>query len=582
MKAALILSWPIGDEKAQRTVRRIRERLVADNTPVGFESDGLCVAADSDMVRRVEPDMHIVGDLFSGGGPTRDWQGTTGTSQADFRVWCATLLTRCWGSYIVLRHDGGAPIPLTVFADPIGMRDWVSWRHHGVRIVTCDADRWLGHFPPADLALDLAEIACLVAHPSEAAEARPLSGLTHLEAGAVTSIGPSGIRSDRLWTPRAFVNLHKPQGDPEALAQLVDDCVAAWSASGDKIIMELSGGFDSAMVASSLAQAGRAPLAAFSFYSDQPAGDERRFSRAIAAHLEIPNRELPLIARALDDDRLAASAIGIRPGIGSSTFFHDAPVAAEGQALGARMLFTGRGGDALFFQHPTPWVAADPWLPGQRKSKARVEDLARWCQSSIWTIARHVWTPRLMRDERAPATSPFAAVRAARRPSRWAGPLDGLSVPKRMQIGAIASDRTAFGATLGAQVMQVVHPLLSQPLIEYALGQSIMALTDGRRDRALARAAFATRLPASVVERRGKGSLGPFFGRVLALSADRLRGELLEGTLAGVGLIDRPALEAALDPDHLMQQDCYTDLLALIVIERWMRRWRERLAQRSA
>lgn len=582
MKTALILNWPTGDDEAEGTVRRIQEQLVADNIPLAFESDGLCVAADSDMVRRVAPGMHIVGDLFSGGGPARNWPRPTGTCEADFRAWCATLLTRCWGSYIALRHDGDAPTPLTVFVDPVGMREWVSWRHHGVRIVTCDADRWLGHFPPTDLALDLTEIACLVAHPAKAAEARPLSGLTHLEAGAVTSISPSGIRGDRLWTPREFVDPRAPQGDPEALAQLVDDCVAAWSASGDKIIMELSGGFDSAMVAASLAGAGRVPLAAFSFFSDQPAGDERRFSRAIAAHLNIPNRELPLITRALDDDQLAASAIGIRPGVGSTTFFHDAPVAVEGEALGASMLFTGRGGDALFFQHPTPFVAADPWLPSQRKSKARIEDLARWCQSSVWTIARHIWTPGLIGNERPAAASPFAAMPSARRPSHWAGPLDGLSVPKRMQIGAIASDRIAFGPSHSAQAMQVVHPLLSQPLIEYALGQSVMALTDGRRDRALAREAFATRLPASIVERRGKGSLGPFFGRVLALSADRLRGEMLEGALAQAGLIGRPALEAALDPDHLMQQDCYTDLLALIVIERWMRRWRDRLAQRPA
>ncbi len=582
MKNVIILSWAVADNDAQETLRRIRARLDADHLALAIESDGLWIGADSDLVRRVAPDMHIVGNLFSGGGPARDWPRPTGTTEEDFRAWCATVLTRCWGSYILLHHESDAPTPLTIFADPVGMRDWVSWRHHGVRIVTCDPDYWLRHFPSAELALDLAEIACLVAHPAEAAEAQPLGGITHLQRGAVTRIGPAGIRSERLWTPREFSSPRMPQGDPEALAQLVDDCVAAWSASGDSIIMELSGGFDSAMVAASLAQAGRVPLAAFSFFSDQPAGDERRFSRAIAARLGIPNRELPLITRALDDDQLAASAIGIRPGIGSTTFFHDIPVAAEGEALGARMLLTGRGGDALFFQHPTPFVAADPWLPSQRKSKARIEALARWCRCSVWTIARHIWMPEMIRDEGDAAASPFAAKPSARRPSRWAGPLEGLSRAKRMQIGAIASDRMAFGPSHGAKAMQVVHPLLSQPLIEYALGQSVMALTDGRRDRALAREAFATRLPASVVERRGKGSLGPFFGRVLALSADRLRGELLEGALAEAGLIDRPALEAALDPGHLMQQDCYTDLLALIVIERWMRRWQERLAQRPA
>ena len=81
MKTALILNWPTGDDEAEGTVRRIRERLVADNIPVAVESDGLCVAADSDMVRRVAPNTHSVGDLFSGGGPARDWPQPTGTSE---------------------------------------------------------------------------------------------------------------------------------------------------------------------------------------------------------------------------------------------------------------------------------------------------------------------------------------------------------------------------------------------------------------------------------------------------------------------------------------------------------------------
>lgn len=165
------------------------------------------------------------------------------------------------------------------------------------------------------------------------------------------------------------------------------------------------------------------------------------------------------------------------------------------------------------------------------------------------------------------------------RPSTWAGSLEGVSQAKRMQIEAIAGDRNAFGPSRCAQVMRVIHPLLSQPIVEHALGQSLMALTEGRRDRAMARAAFANRLPAALIERRGKGSLSYFFGQTLARSVPILRTRLLEGALAQAGLVDRTQFEHVLDPDQLVQSSCYGEIIRLLIVERWMRGWQERLQQ---
>ncbi len=125
--------------------------------------------------------------------------------------------------------------------------------------------------------------------------------------------------------------------------------------------------------------------------------------------------------------------------------------------------------------------------------------------------------------------------------------------------------------------MTVVHPLLSQPLIEQVLAIDIFRLTEGRRDRALARRAVARLLPDVVTQRAGKGALTHFFGRSLAASAPFLQAYLLDGELTAHGVLDRTRLEPVLDRDFLMQFDCYGKILSALIMERWAREWKDRL-----
>ena len=98
-------------------------------------------------------------------------------------------------------------------------------------------------------------------------------------------------------------------------------------------------------------------------------------------------------------------------------------------------------------------------------------------------------------------------------------------------------------------------------------------LTLGGRDRGLARAVFAGRLPPQIAERRGKGELTGYYGRGVAASLSWSRPYLLDGRLAGEGLIDRPQFEALLTPEHqIWRGDAYLILTALTV-EAWVRRW---------
>ena len=576
--AFLIAAWHPEDHEARETAARIEASVMRTPNIAIMRTAGLMIAAQGARVERPSPSHFMIGDLFSGS----DQAPAPNPGQTDhrgFRDYCSRLLSTHWGSYIILRHNPHAHHFLSVFAEPIGSRECIHWRHGGVTMLGCDAEPWLGQFPPLQLDLDLEEIAHIIHYPSQAAETAPLSGITPLESGGITYFTRSGHETQRLWTPRDHCVEGDRSDDPAALAQIVDKSIAAWSSGLRRPIMELSGGLDSAIVAASLHRAGLNGIDAFTFFSDSLAGDERRFSRAVAEKLGFVPHEIAFKTAAMDPHLIDSAAIGIRPGIGSTTFFHDRPLANIGSARQADALFTGRGGDALFFQHPTPLVAQHIGPGGKRLTLEHVEALARWCQTSVWRVAMATFLPAMFRSVASGSQSRFCRYARPSRPSTWAGSLDGLSAGKRMQIEAIAGDRNAFGPSCCAQAMRVIHPLLSQPIVEYVLGQSLMTLTQGRRDRAMARAAFADRLPPSLIDRRGKGALSYFFGQTLARSTALLRERLLEGALAETGLVDRASLEQALDPANLIQSSCYGEIIRLLIVERWMRGWKEQRAQ---
>ncbi|WP_159872067.1 asparagine synthase-related protein [Novosphingobium sp. 9U] len=535
---------------------------------------GLLVAGSSQDVRRMSAKCFVIGDIFAGAARDEKCAIAAPPDRSSFTSYCRELTATRWGSYLAIWNDCDARSDVTLFRDPIGMRECVRWQHSGILFITNEPGKWLPSYPPDDFDIDLEEVRQIVAFPSAVADAEPLRGVKALEAGLLTRLAGPESSQQRLWAPRTFCSRSEsPAAAPEMLSHLVDSCVMAWRSGNDRAVVELSGGLDSAIIAASLVKAGSL-AEAFTFYSHDLPGDERRFSREIAVHLAISNTEIVLGPEALDASRLSSTVRGWRPGIGSTSLFHDAVLASHAQTIGARQLFTGRGGDAVFFQHPSVLVAAEPSPDGRAGFLKRLEPMARWCRTSVWAVACAALTRNLSALEPARASRFLASPQPRPRSLRWAGDLNGLTPAKQMQIHGIAAERNAFGPSHCSQVLDVIHPLLSQPLVEFALAQSLLVLTDGRRDRALARAAFVNRLPQGVLSRRGKGSLTGYFGQVLARSVPLLRQRLLEGRLCRAGLLNRPALELASDENYLLQFDCYAELLTLLEIEDWFEHWR--------
>jgi asparagine synthase (glutamine-hydrolysing) len=119
----------------------------------------------------------------------------------------------------------------------------------------------------------------------------------------------------------------------------------------------------------------------------------------------------------------------------------------------------------------------------------------------------------------------------------------------------------------------VVSPLLSQPIVEAALGVPTWRWCEGGIDRALVRQAFREQLPASVVQRRWKGGADGFCLAFISAHRAELRSRLLDGNLARAGLLDRDAVEAALSDAGLLRGKNYASIMELTEAEGWAQYW---------
>jgi asparagine synthase (glutamine-hydrolysing) len=588
MSRFVALRWPIENQAADAQAHRIEDvlRSAGWHCPVARPGWRLwCERRPGRwMLHRIEDDhVLVVGRMF-------DRRATEAGSVADatlpercafFGAMCARLVEASWGSYVALAADPARAERLEIFRDPTGAVECATWTSEGVRIVSSYPEAILACAPPLRFGIDWARLADVIARPAIVADQIALDGVVTVPPGTLVRFDGTQ-RSDRcLWSPVSFAQPMPSGADPSALPALVDACTGAWTSCSRVAIAELSGGLDSAMVAAGNVAHDHRPVQRwYHYHASDPRGDERRFACPVADQLGLPLETIFCPDRPIGLADVDALPVGLRLSFGSANFIHDADLASRGKAIDADMLLTGNGGDALFFQDPSPWIAADLYrlnVPLRDKT-ALLMRLAIWTETNIWSLAPIATGLRRLPFEVPDSDCAFLTPDRLQiaDPIAWLAGSDALAPAKRLQLLTLAATRSSFNPSCCAEAMSVVHPLLSQPLLERVLPIPAVTLTQARRDRAMIRTAYDGRLPALLLERHGKGLLTAHYGRRLAASTDFLRDYLLGGLLAAERVIVPDALAPLLDPDLLMRSDPYAGLLLALMAERWARGWSER------
>ncbi len=502
--------------------------------------------------------------------------GLDGLGRDSFRKAAQRLQSETWGEYVLVRR---APVSgeLAVYRDPGGALEALTWRGTGLSVCASETPAWLDPALPPDLALDWTGIAAMATNPTLQTAGCALNGIHALTPGEVWA----GGRAHQLWRPADFIAVRPPRSrsSPAVLAEVVGDAVGRLAEG--RVLLEVSGGLDSAIVAGCLP--GGQLAAAVNYFVRDRQGDERVFARAVAARAGTPLIEVEKPETALDLQVLAQASCSPRPALNLFDHAHDADIANRCRALGIDTLMTGQGGDDVFFQSPTALIVADGLRHGI--SLDDLCGLARWQSRSVYGLWWAGAAAALRRPDLAPrrpkhATAQAWAAVAEAPPHPWLTGLESLPPGKSLQVAGLANALIVKGASRRGEVAALRHPLLAQPVIEYCLGVSTPDLTRGR-DRGLARVTFANIVPAEIAERVTKGRMSAHYGRVLAAALGEIRPLLLEGRLAGAGVVDIAVLEEALTPEALIWRAGYGAIINLLMLELWVRAWTERLARRG-
>jgi asparagine synthase (glutamine-hydrolysing) len=372
------------------------------------------------------------------------------------------------------------------------------------------------------------------------------------------------------------------------------DCVQAWAAGHRSIVHLLSGGLDSSIVLACLRDSltpdpltpFRPRLTCLNFHSPGSNTDEREQARLAATVTECE-----VVERPRNSLLSLEPLLQLRPTCTpENNFFHldggrvEAELAVEKQA---RVIFSGWGGDQLFYQGRASFGAADylqrhgvgPALFGVALDAARID------RKSVWGVLREAlsrgflrrrWSPRDDVGEYRPLLR-SEVIDDIKRDSSFIHPW--LVAPGRAPSGKIWHAYQLlfpydFYNPLGSDTdPEPVTPLFSQPLLELALRIPTWLLTLGGWDRALARRAFQHDVPRPIVTRRTKGGQEEHAKSILVRNLTFARELLLSGKLAGAGILDKRLLAEVLSGRPTRVPTSNVELYACLSVEAWVRKW---------
>lgn len=546
-----ILAYLGPAERGGRVAAAAEERGLA---PAAVSPEFLLFVGEGMSHARLSDGSILLGDIFS-------LSGATCSAPADG-----------WGNFLAFarhgRRSGIVRAPLT------GMP--LYWTRHQDGVI-CGSDLEVLRPLLAPCEVDWEFIAQSLVHINLRADRTGVVGLTELLAGTRLDFEDGRITVTSLWSPWDHVARADRRGVSDLapiLERHIIGSVGKWSTGRDQILLELSGGLDSSIVAAALSASG-ADFSAITFVTPGADGDERYYARRIAEHLGIALKEMMHDERGID---LVALPDVLLPRPGAYSALGGIDRAFVRTVPDERIaIFGGIGGDNIFGFDGTvaPFLDAFATFGISARSFGILRDIARAGGATIWEAARLAWRakragPRLAWrrdiDYLNPAALPDQAF-----PHPWDEGAAGASQAKRNHVHSLRRIVDFLDRPGRWHGRDMVTPLLSQPVVEFCLSIPSWTWFTGGRDRAVARAAFDRHLPAEIVWRRGKGRLESLCGAAYLAQRGALRELLLGGRLAERGLLDLPRIEAYLARDLVEGDFDYFRLIEIGDIERWVR-----------
>jgi len=605
MDRFIALAWNAEDPDAVVDAREQAGRLRASAAgwEKAFETQGMLVLSKdagtgrSRLSRLDIWDGVVLGTLFRGHRQGRHPESlrydfvaelTAGEIRRAIETDGKFLIESFWGSYVVFLTNRQAGKSI-VLRDPSGRVSCYCARLGGLLVYVSHVADML-QFRKFRGAINGRYLLASILVRELTIRETGLAGITELLPGECHYILRGKVRPALCWKPDAICRAREVADLAEtsaALRAVTRACVTAWASRYRRILHCLSGGIDSAIVLACLRDAATTDVLCLNYHTAASDGDERPFARRAASALGFPLREVALPPADALITLLTCHPLTATPEPGVLAAPSDALMAKVASEQRATAITTGEGGDHLFFQMRTALVAADAVRAGGSLGHfvRSIAEAARWTGQAYWPVLGAALTYGLLHRNWMPEAEwkgqVFSFVRRdavddlpesyALHP--WLEEAHGIAPGKAFQMHFLPKVLSRRKTPLGPESPDIVHPLLSQPLIELVLRIPSHVLTRGGEGRALARSAFARDVPAPILARRSKGATTSYFARMALDHLGEIRAFLLDGLLARQDFIDRKGLDMWLQERSLQHVAEIPRLFKLLATEAWLRSW---------
>ncbi|HUW52962.1 MAG TPA: asparagine synthase C-terminal domain-containing protein [Rhodanobacter sp.] len=486
------------------------------------------------------------------------------------------IVANCWGEYLLVQSDERLGADTIVTRDPSGGVPCVYSLRNGSGFITSNISL-ATRLELYRTRIDWAFLAQCLTYPNLKTRRTGLADICELLPGSSLNIGQKNLTTDSNWSPWKFVaqeQRHTNLSDAATdIRKAVASVVGTWSDIDESILMELSGGLDSSIVAACLKDA-RPRVTCFNLATSVPGADERQYARQMAAYLgvELQTEQLDLDL-ACRDVRPFPDAVSPRMGI----LQYAVSRAMEAAALryGASSSYMGAGGDTVFGLLTNAVPAADAIRErGPIAGFSAIRELSLLHQCTIWKAAR-LTARKMMRGPKVACApdrsflSASLAVAPAEAHPWFDAPPDALP-GDRERIADLASNQLFRDIVYRGEHGWVRMPLLSQPVVEACLRVPSWMSIAGGHNRVVARAAFADMLPRDILNRRSKGSFVSYLGALFRRNKHEIREILLSGGLHEHRLLDSDALAHFFNAELPPRDKSFTRILALFAVENWL------------
>lgn len=496
-----------------------------------------------------------------------------------------SIVSDYWGGYVAILAQSDGKV--SIFRDPSGLLPCYSRTDGSDVTLSSDA---------GDLGkrggVDYLEVVRFLASAGAPSRKTCLQGVEVLVPGECLTVCAGVCRREIWWSPWDWTGapgLRRPAAAAQQLRTVALDCIESWATCFASILIGVSGGLDSSIVASAAARKAEF-LHCLTLVEDDAMGDERRYAAILTEALGVP-----LLAGRYD---LASVDIGraVAPHHPwpHAPFYMQAIAAVHADLFRRERIdaiFSGNGGDNIFcsLRSASPFVDRFVAQGARAGLFETLRDISDLTGASGATVLRHAWTrylererpPHLHRDLSGLSPQAIAELDVPEPLHPWMdAPADALP-GKAAHVRLLARAQRSIELYPRRSHPQHIAPLLSQPIVETCLSIPTWQWVEGGRDRAIARAAFKTIVPDALLRRTSKGGPSGFTHRVYKAYAEEAHALLRNGLLAGAGLLDLSILDEASILTAAGAEKAQ-HILTLCAAENWVRWWTDGSQGRSS